>query len=304
MVDILTFTYTMADMVNNQISKVYNDYVISNGYSYDINKRNPAIVIKDNMGTVKYPVSGFYRKYNDGNGTIQDYSSHIFVLYYSRRTGQIHEQLPGLGDIFFLTASKSLNKELREELPHCDINDDLTAFYRVKVQRNNEEYHIPLTYEMLEAMNMVQLCNSNLSELYRVALKNTADNMPFLFAEQKINYDPDNAHFIWLNGKYSETAANIFLFPEKLVELSAREDANLFIAPVERNAIRLGSDKMFDAASFDRFLAERNSRAETNDYLSSQIYLYDRNDNCIKKITDNPMISMDGFDSLKTVIRR
>ncbi len=298
--DINTFRYTIADMVSNKISRIYKDYNISLGYSYDINRKTPAILIQDGMGIVKYSIDRFYKNYMEDSRNLDAIVSHIFTLYYSRRSNQISINVPNVDDIFVMVGSSSINRELMNEVPHHVINEDLTAFYRVKVVKNGETYHETLTYEMLHKI----IPPITEQELFEKVKLNTIANMPFIFTEQYIKYDPDNAHYIFIEGQYSDTGANIFLFPELLKDVAEKENGNLLIAPIGRNLIRLGSESFFDKRSFDRYLTEENSRVDMKDYLSSQVYLYQKDTNMIVRISDKPMSDIDNCDNLKKERRR
>ena len=300
--DMNTFTYTMADMVNGYIKQMFKDYKLYTGYYFNINHKSPAIIINDACGIVKYPMNGFFEDYNSGKSDIKSMASYIFTLYCFRRNTPAQDMIPKQEDIFFMTASATLNREYLSEVPHVRINDDLVAFYRTIRIKDGAEHHTALTYDMLSAMRSTRQFSDQ--ELYQTALKNTRDRMPFDISESYIKYDPDNAHYIFLLGKICDTGSNIFLFPDVLRNVAEKEDADLIMAPIERNLIRMGSSKMFDVRSFDRFLADENSSVAINDYLSSQIYIYRKDLDTIEKVTNNPQVFMDNFECMKQALRR
>lgn len=298
--DMNTFAYTLCGMVNDKINKFHHtqnyNYMIY-GPKYDINRRDIGLISVDNP-SVKYSIMRLYNDYIEDPDTLETSASHIFALYYHRHIGMIRDIIPSKEDIFFMTASASMNEELMKECPHVQIYDDLVAFYRVKIINISETFHMPLTNEMKDKMLLDE------QELFLAAKENTLKNMPLVFTEQEIKYDPDHAHFVYAEGQYSDTAANLFLFPELIKEIAKNEDSDLLIAPVGRNIIRLGATKWFDQKSFDRFLAEKNGRTDLNTYLSSQIYIYDKETGTIKCLTDNPKETIDSFNMKHSSLRR
>lgn len=144
--------------------------------------------------------------------------------------------------------------------------------------------------------NLLYSCKCSEEEMHEAAVKNTKKLMPVVFQtlpgviESRVNIDEDDAYKgtenVWvIYNEEKEYGANNILFPENLEYIGKRIGNNFYILPCSIHEVLCISVSGITAnAAVDMVREVNKTEVKENDFLSDNIYLYNRKTKKIKVI--------------------
>lgn len=174
------------------------------------------------------------------------------------------------------------NEALLQTIPYVAYMDFAIVFYILFEVTDAGTATIPITYELLE------LWNTDLPELYRIAAQNTKELLPAKFKPMRVVIEEllghpcesedveDNLMFVLSNPLRSFGAACI-LYEDTLANIGAELGENFYILPSSvHEVIIIPESKAPANYDFDEMITEINeTQVDIEDVLSDHVYYYD-----------------------------
>lgn len=198
------------------------------------------------------------------------------------------------------------NREMLGYMPHREF-EDLSIIYKYVIDTRNPVESVPVTVEMAENIGMSE------EELFHAAVENTRRLFP-----PKAELLSDIIVEMFMDGGFSEEAAqemgriiqlpiyvisneqNIngavsMLYGDNIHELAQRMGSDLYIMPLSVHEVMAVQAEGVEPKELAE-LVERNNVSKTRlgDWLSNQVYHYDKERQILSLATDTPNKRLDG----------
>lgn len=250
-----------------------------------------AIVIKreEDYLTPNIYLESYYEDYLKGRSIEEALENIIdshsdFQAKGMRKINKINYEWPNVRDgIFYRIINRDKNKRLLETVPHILYLDLAITFQYLASDNKDGIGMIRITKDHMQewGINLKDLKNLaeyNTPRLFPASVKNMNEVIYDMIREDL----DDNSMYVVTNS-HGINGASCILYKDVLMQLAYELDSDLYILPSSiHEVIAVKDDDFISKADMIDMVAEVNEHEVRNeDYLSDQVYYYNRSNNMI-----------------------
>lgn len=256
-------------------------------------RRHGILVMEEKERVIPYIYVERYLEEYEGGRQLQDIASEIEEAW-GKQLEEVKEKtlefsFEAIQDkIVYYLVHYERNREWLEQVPHLPFLDLALTFHVTVFQREQSYGSVPIQNKHLEKWDV------DLKELCRLA----AENTPKLFPEEirrledVLEIEPVGIPMYLISNTASIHGAAAVLYPSVLSALAKRLDGSFYLLPSSiHEFIAVPFKREYAPEELREIVREVNeSQVEEEEYLSDQIYYYDRDKKVIVKVDDSSFL--------------